>query len=88
MATNADKLAIEGGTPVNERPFPMWPQFDLRVIGDIEEVLGSGKVNYWTGELGMKFEEEWAKWCGAQFAVSTTNGTSALHTALAGLGIV
>jgi dTDP-4-amino-4,6-dideoxygalactose transaminase len=87
MATNADKLAIEGGTPVNDKPFPMWPQFDLRVLKDIEKILKTGKVNYWTGDLGLKFEEEWAKWCNARFAVSTTNGTSALHTALAGLGI-
>jgi dTDP-4-amino-4,6-dideoxygalactose transaminase len=90
----AEKLAIDGGTPVNEEPFPGWPQFDLDVLSDIRRVLETGGVNYWTGKLpdsthsvGMKFEEEWAQWCGANFSVSTTNGTSALHTALAGLGI-
>src|SRR4029078_8659960 len=46
-----------------------------------------GKVNYWTGKLGVQFEEAWAKWNGARYAITTTNGTAALHTALAALGI-
>jgi dTDP-4-amino-4,6-dideoxygalactose transaminase len=87
MPGATDKLAIEGGSPVNDRPFPNWPQFDPKVFEAVVEVLKSGKVNYWTGELGMKFEQAFADWCGAKFAISTTNGTSALHTALAGLGI-
>jgi len=35
----------------------------------------------------MKFEEEFAKWCGTKYAISTCNGTSALHTALGALNI-
>ena len=57
------------------------------MLDDIRAILSSGKVNYWTGTVGMEFEQEWAKWCGAKYGVSTSNGTSALHTALAGLGI-
>jgi len=87
MATGIAGLAIDGGTPVNGRPFPMWPSFDLGVMEDIGRILETGKVNYWTGPTGMRFEQEWAKWCGAKYGVSTSNGTSALHTALAGLGI-
>ncbi len=86
MATTK-RLAIEGGTPVNKTPFPMWPQFDPRVLEVVQEPLRSGKVNYWTGTVGMQFEQAFADWCGAKFGISTTNGTSALHTALAGLGI-
>jgi len=51
------------------------------------EPLKTGKVNYWTGNIGMEFEKRWADWNGVRFAISTTNGTSALHTALGGLGI-
>jgi dTDP-4-amino-4,6-dideoxygalactose transaminase len=87
MALTARKLAIEGGTPVNAGPFPMWPQFDAKVLDAVQEPLRTGRVNYWTGTVGMEFEEAFAEWCGARFGVSTTNGTSALHTALAGLGI-
>jgi dTDP-4-amino-4,6-dideoxygalactose transaminase len=81
------KLAIEGGSPVNTEKFPMWPSFSEKSIQMVSEPLKSGKVNYWTGEMGMKFEKEWAKWNGAKYAVTTTNGTSALHTAVASLGI-
>jgi dTDP-4-amino-4,6-dideoxygalactose transaminase len=35
----------------------------------------------------MEFERRYAAWQGSNFAISTSNGTSALHTALAGLGI-
>ena len=35
----------------------------------------------------MEFEEKWAKWIGAKMAISCTNGTAALHIALASLGI-
>lgn len=94
MGGQAGKLAVEGGRPVNAMPFPRWPSLNMSVMEDIERILETGGVNYWTGKLpgetrsvGMKFEEEWAKWCGAKFGISTTNGTSALHTALAGLGI-
>ncbi len=81
------KLAIEGGEPINRKPFPKWPSFEETTIQKAMEPLRSGRVNYWTGELGVRFEEEWAKWNGARYAITTTNGTSALHTAVAALEI-
>jgi len=83
----AEKLAIEGGKPACGLPWPQWPWFPERAIQDAARVLRSGKVNYWTGPRGMEFEEKFARWCGTKFAVSTSSGTSALHVALAGLGI-
>ena len=53
----------------------------------VAELIKSGKVNYWTGPKGMEFEEKWAKWIGAKMAISCTNGTAALHIAIAALGI-
>jgi dTDP-4-amino-4,6-dideoxygalactose transaminase len=44
-------------------------------------------VNYWTGPRGQEFEKAWAKWNKVRNAISTSNGTSALHTAVASLGI-
>jgi len=67
--------------------FPMWPVFAEETFADILEPLKTGKVNYWTGKKGMEFEEKWAKWNGAKFAMSCTNGTAALHIAIASLGI-
>ena len=82
-----DKLALNGGTPVNTEPFPSWPSFTPEIIEAAMEPLRTGKVNYWTGSLGMEFEQKFAEWIGAKFGISTTNGTSALHAGLAGLGI-
>lgn len=82
-----ERLAIGGGpkTVVNE--MTPWPQFDENAIKAVEQVLRSGKVNYWTGPKGMEFEKRFAAWQGSRFAVSTSSGTSALHVALSALGI-
>jgi len=82
-----DKLAIQGGQPVCTKAFPMWPSFQASTIKKAMEPLKSGRVNYWTGSVGKTFETEWAKWIGSKYAISTSNGTSALHTAIAALGI-
>jgi len=39
------------------------------------------------GESVYKFEEEFAKYCGVDYAVSTNSGTAALHLALVALGV-
>ncbi|MCP4643016.1 MAG: DegT/DnrJ/EryC1/StrS family aminotransferase [bacterium] len=83
----SDELAINGGPKSVEGPLPGWPEFDEKTIAAIQEPLKTGKVNYWTGTKGMEFEKKFAEWQGSKFAISTTNGTSALHTALASLGI-
>ncbi len=75
------------GAGVEEIGFPMWPQFAPGTTDEVAKILDSGKVNYWTGPVGMQFEEEFAKWIGAKMAISCTNGTAALHIALASLGI-
>lgn len=67
--------------------FPMWPVFAKETLEDILEPLITGKVNYWTGKKGMEFETKWAEWNGAKYAISCTNGTAALHVAIASLGI-
>ena len=86
-ATVSEKLAIDGGKPVNTKPFPGWPSYEKSTADKVAEVLLSGKINYWTGKVGMQFEAEWAKWLGIRNAVSVTNGTAALHVALGGLNI-
>lgn len=54
-------------------------------IGDEEkaavlEVLSSGQLVQ--GARVREFEERFAAWCGARYAVATSSGTSALHVAL------
>ena len=85
MAKNED--LVMNGSGVEEIGFPGWPRFAPEVPDEVSKVLKSGKVNYWTGKIGMEFEEEFAKWAGAKVAVSCTNGTAALHIALSALGV-
>jgi len=50
-------------------------------------VLQSGKVNYWTGNEGRLFEEEFAAASESKHAVAVGNGTVALELALQALEI-
>ncbi|MBQ9975747.1 MAG: DegT/DnrJ/EryC1/StrS family aminotransferase [Clostridia bacterium] len=75
------------GAGIEEIGFPMWPQFDPKSLEEIVEPLKNGKVSYWTGKKGMEFEDKFAEWSGAKMAISCTNGTAALHIALASLGV-
>ena len=50
-------------------------------------VLRSGKVNYWTGNEGKQFEQDFARWVGVNHAVAMANGTVALEAALYAIGI-
>jgi dTDP-4-amino-4,6-dideoxygalactose transaminase len=87
VAMNTSQLAIHGGPKAVQDPLPSWPSFDEAAIRAVDETLRSGKVNYWTGKRGMEFERRFADWQGSRYAISTTNGTSALHVALTALGI-
>ena len=81
------KLAIDGGAKTVTNNLIGWPKFDEKAIKAVEDVLRSGKVNYWTGPKGMDFERRFADWQGSRYAISVATGTAALHVALAALGI-
>ena len=81
------KLAIVGGKKVFNEPFPGWPCFEESTVQAVADILRTGKVNYWTGQMpgtkaadhisvGMAFEQAWAKWLGVKNAISVTNGTA------------
>src|SRR3974377_949722 len=80
-------LAIHGGAKAVKQELPPWPQFDENAISSVQDVLRSGKVNYWTGKRGMEFERQFAEWQGSNYAISVATGTAALHVALTALGI-
>ncbi|MEN6602558.1 MAG: DegT/DnrJ/EryC1/StrS family aminotransferase, partial [Bryobacteraceae bacterium] len=73
-----EKLAIEGGSKAITNKLVGWPQFSEKAIQDVEAVLRSGKVNYWTGRKGMEFEKRFAEWQGSKYAISVATGTAAL----------
>src|SRR5579859_8051048 len=81
------QLALEGAKPIRKTPFPSWPHFEADEIASATRVLESGRVNYWTGEEGRRFEEEFAAHSGCKYGIAVANGTVALELALHALGI-
>lgn len=93
-----NRLAIFGGTPVRNKPFPAWPVFDRAEEDALLKVLRSGK--WWryayldsdapTGCEGSKvaeFQEAFAHFQGAKYGIACANGTAALEVSLKALGV-
>lgn len=78
-----DELCQEEGRASSGR----WPYFAQEEIEAAVRVLRSGKVNYWTGEEGHLFEQEFAAFVGCKYAVALASGTAALECALRALGV-
>lgn len=80
-------LAIDGGPRVRETSYPVWPVLPEEAVEAAARVLRSGRINYWTGEEGRLFEEEFAALCNTRHAIALANGSVALELALYALGI-
>ena len=72
---------------MGENHFTSWPVYAEDEIKATQQVLLSGKVNYWTGDIGRQFEREFADYCGVGHGIALANGTVALELALQALGI-
>ena len=81
------KPAALGGTPVRMAAFPSWPIQDTREEQALLSVLRSGKWGRGNGGQVKAFETQYATATGTQHCLATANGTSALLTALAAMGI-
>ncbi len=68
-------------------PFAPWPSYSTEEAEIVSSVLLSNRVNYWTGNLGKQFEQDFAVFSGCKFAVALANGTLALELALRSLGV-
>jgi dTDP-4-amino-4,6-dideoxygalactose transaminase len=88
-ATSADqdKPALLGGKPVRREPFPGWPRYDQRDEKNLLDVLHSGHWYRGGGDCVNHFETAYSALTGARHCVATANGTSALYTSLASIGI-
>ena len=64
-----------------------WPIYDVDEIKEVKNILSSGKVNYWTGAKGTKFEKNFSKFAGVNYSLALSNGTHALEIALKSLKI-
>lgn len=64
-----------------------WPVHSEDEIQAVNNVLTSGRTNYWTGTECREFEKEFAALIGTKYAVALMNGTVALEAALYALDI-
>ena len=85
-APTREALAIYGGTPVRKTLLPYGRQcIEEEDIQAVVETLRSDWLT--TGPKIPEFEEAFAAWVGAQYAVSFSSGTAALHGAAFAAGI-
>lgn len=81
-----EELALHGGTPVRSKLLPYGRQsVEEDDIQAVVETLRSDWLT--TGPKVGKFEEAFAAWVGAQYAISFSSGTAALHGAAFAAGI-
>jgi dTDP-4-amino-4,6-dideoxygalactose transaminase len=64
-----------------------WPVHEDDEIAAVVEALRSGRVNYWTGDQGRRFEAEYAAFTGRRHGIAVANGTLALELGLIAWGI-
>ena len=80
------KPAIKGGRPVRQQMLPYAKQYiDDDDCNAVVEALKSDYLT--TGPAVQKFEQDVADYVGAEYAVTFTNGTAALHAACYAAGI-
>lgn len=81
------KPALLGGTKTRSARWPTWPVWDKT---DEEAILGALRSGRWYRVGGSKvdaFEKQYASLTGAAHCLATANGTSALLTSMAAMGI-
>ncbi|QDT69702.1 L-glutamine:2-deoxy-scyllo-inosose aminotransferase [Planctomycetes bacterium MalM25] len=78
---------MSAGKPRHSAVSAAWPRLDDQQIEAATRVLRSGRLNYWTGEEGRRFEQEFADYHNRRHAVALSNGTVALELALIAFGI-
>jgi len=82
---NTSLPAILGGQPVRTAPFPRWPNFRETDERAVLPVLRSG---VWSrAKVVAEAERQFARLMGANHCVATSNGTSAIITAVRALEI-
>jgi dTDP-4-amino-4,6-dideoxygalactose transaminase len=82
-----EKLAIEGGTPVRQEPFPSWPIWDEREERQLLEVLHSGHWGVFDGIKVPAFARAFADYQQAKHGICVMSGTAGLEIGLRAVGI-
>ncbi len=62
-----------------------YPSYNKKTLKKVQQVLSSGRVNYWTGNECKEFEKEFSKYVGNKYSITLSNGSVALELALKAL---
>ncbi len=62
------------------------PSFDEAEIANVTQAIRAGWISS-KGKFIPEFEEKFSSWCNVKHGIATSNGTTALHLALAALNI-
>ena len=81
-----NNLALYGGTPIREKPYPSWPAAEQLERDQLTEVLSSQQ---WGGhgKTVAQFETLFAGMHDCKYGIATATGTLALELALTAAGI-
>ena len=80
------KLALHGGSPVRQKPFPSWPVWDENEEKALYDTVFSGKWGT-IGPKSIKVASDFAEYIGVEYGIAVTGGTVALEIILRSLGI-
>lgn len=90
------KLAIDGGRPVREKPFPVYNTLDEKEEKAVAQVIRDGVISDFIGAKGDFFlggkkvrelEEMYKKHCNVKHAISMNSATSVIIAAMAAFNI-
>lgn len=81
------RLAIIGGKPVSDSPWPQWPPYNPKAEERLKKALMSARWTvrgWWTGQksLTQEFAERFADYLDVPYCVPTASGTSGLVISL------
>lgn len=83
----SDLPAIEGGKPIRSTPLRFRPWITDEDINLVVDVLRSGQLSAIGGKWNALLEQELTKYLGVKYAITVSNGTTALHVALKAIGV-
>lgn len=82
------ELALLGGKPIRTKSKWKSSPFGIEELKAVRRVIESGLLSKFRGGPEVKkFEQEFASYIDTQYAIATTSGTTALHTALSVLSL-
>ena len=77
-----EKLAIDGGNPIRNKPLPDGNKFGEEELRELTDVVESGVMSRFGGTKVEQFEDKFAEIHGAKYGIASASGTASLHIAV------